>query len=92
MALLSSRADRDMIIKPLERSLPLSVSTDFNFLSILAGDIDAVFNNLSLIPHANTYHRENIPDHFHYKQHPHIGDLIITLEPGYELHQRSSSE
>lgn len=51
-----------------------------------------MFQNLSKIPYAYTYQRENIPGRYFYKRHSHIGDLIITLEPGYELHQRSSGK
>jgi hypothetical protein len=78
------------MIKTLERSFLLSLSIDFDFLLILAPDFGAVFKNLSQIPHAYTYQREYIPGRYHYQRHLHIGDLIITLEPGYELHQRSS--
>lgn len=41
--------------------------------------------NLSKIPHAVVYRREDIPDRYHYKYHDRIGDLLLVLEPGYEI-------
>ena len=41
--------------------------------------------NLSKIPHATVYRREDIPDRYHYKHHERIGDLLLLFEPGYEI-------
>lgn len=59
------------------------------FLNILADDINDVWKNLTHISHSQTYKKEDIPERYHYKTNPRIGDLIIILEPGYELHRRS---
>ncbi|CAF1370640.1 unnamed protein product [Adineta steineri] len=52
-------------------------------------DINSILQNLTQIPHSNTYKKENLPDRYHYKTNSRIGDLIIIVEPGYELHRRS---
>lgn len=44
--------------------------------------------NLSKIPHSKSYKRQDIPDHYHYKNHERIGDILLVLEPGYEIHER----
>jgi hypothetical protein len=49
-----------------------------------------VYKNLSQIPHTEVYGKENIPERYHYKSNPRIGDIIIIVDPGYELHRRSS--
>lgn len=59
-------------------------------LPISANDIDTIYRSLNKIPNSNTYKKDQIPDQYHYKTHPHIGDLIIIMNPGYELHRRSS--
>ncbi len=41
--------------------------------------------NLSKIPHSKAYRREDIPDRYHYKNHERIGDILLVLEPGYEI-------
>jgi ectonucleotide pyrophosphatase/phosphodiesterase family protein 5 len=51
----------------------------------LANDIEIVRKNLSKIPHSQVYRREDIPDRYHYKNHPRIGDLFLLFEPGYEI-------
>lgn len=52
--------------------------------------MDVVFYNLSQIPHSQTYKKNDLPTLYHYKNHSRIGDLIIMIHPGYELHRRSS--
>ncbi len=56
---------------------------------ILANDINNVWNNLTKIPNSKTYRKEDIPDQYHYKNNPRIGDLVVMLNPGYELHRQS---
>jgi hypothetical protein len=46
--------------------------------------------DLRQIPHSQVYEREHIPARYHYKTHANIGDIIVMLESGYELHRRSS--
>ncbi len=53
-----------------------------------SNDINDVWRNLTKIPNSKTYRREEIPEQYHYKNNPRIGDLIVMLNPGYELHQR----
>jgi hypothetical protein len=55
------------------------------FLFSSADDIEIVMQNLSRIPHSKVYRREDIPDRYHYKNHPRIGDLFLLFEPGYEI-------
>jgi hypothetical protein len=50
-----------------------------------ANDIEIVMKNLSQIPHSKVYRRQDIPDRYHYKNHPRIGDLFLLFEPGYEF-------
>ncbi|CAF1160576.1 unnamed protein product [Rotaria sordida] len=52
-------------------------------------DIDDIFKNLSQIPHTQIYKQQDIPIRYHYKNNLRIGDLIIIVDPGYELHRRS---
>ncbi|UJR31348.1 hypothetical protein I4U23_018844 [Adineta vaga] len=52
-------------------------------------DIDSIFQSLKRIPNSNVYKRDDLLDRFHYKTHSHIGDLIIILNPGYELYRHS---
>lgn len=56
---------------------------------ILVNNIDEIRNNLTKIPNAKVYRKADIPAEYHYQTHEHIGDLIILLNPGYELHRRS---
>jgi hypothetical protein len=53
-----------------------------------SNDINDVWRNLTKIPNSKTYRKEEIPEQYHYKNNPRIGDLIVMLNPGYELHQR----
>ena len=55
---------------------------------ILVNNIDEIRNNLTKIPNAKVYRKADIPAEYHYQTHGHIGDLIILLNPGYELHRR----
>ncbi len=58
-------------------------------MKFLANDINDILTNLTKIPHSQTYKKEDLPDRYHYKNNPRIGDLIIILNPGYELHRHS---
>lgn len=53
-------------------------------------DIDIVLKNLSKIPYSQSFKRKDIPDRYHYKNHERIGDILLILEPGYEVHRRGS--
>ena len=57
---------------------------------MLDASIESVLKSLRTIPHSQTYRREAIPDRYHYRTNERIGDLVIVLEPGYELHRSSS--
>ena len=59
------------------------------YLTISANDINTIYRNLSKIPNSDTYKKDQLPDQYHYKTHPHVGDLIIILNSGYELHRLS---
>jgi hypothetical protein len=50
-----------------------------------ANDIDVVMKNLSSIPHSQIYRRKDIPNRYHYKNNERIGDILLVLEPGYEI-------
>jgi hypothetical protein len=52
--------------------------------------MDIVFKNLNNIPHSRSYKRKDIPDRYHYKSHERIGDILLVLEPGYEINQYPS--
>ena len=53
-------------------------------------NIEEIRKNLTKIPNAIVYKKADILDRFHYQTHRHIGDLIIILNPGYELHRHRS--
>ncbi len=59
------------------------------YLKFLADDINDILERLKRIPHSETYKKEDIPNEYHYKHNPRIGDLILILDPGYELHRHS---
>ncbi|CAF1248471.1 unnamed protein product [Adineta ricciae] len=63
--------------------------TTLNIFVNNPNDIDAIYRSLNKIPNSNTYKKDQLPDQYHYKTHPHIGDLIIIMNPGYELHRSS---
>jgi hypothetical protein len=50
-----------------------------------AKDLEIVMKNLSKIPHSQVYLRKDIPDRYHYKNHERIGDILLLLDPGYEI-------
>ncbi|CAF1033645.1 unnamed protein product [Rotaria sp. Silwood1] len=58
------------------------------FLNSL-NDTDDIFKNLSQILHTKIYKKQDIPNRYHYKNNSRIGDLIIIVDAGYELHRRS---
>lgn len=49
-----------------------------------------IWTNLSRIPHSQCFYRKEIPDRFHYKSHERVGDFLLLMDPGYEIHQRSN--
>ncbi|CAF4135664.1 unnamed protein product [Rotaria sp. Silwood2] len=53
-------------------------------------DIDDIFKNLSQISHTQIYKKQDMPNRYHYKNNSRIGDIIIIVDHGYELHRRSS--
>lgn len=58
-------------------------------LFILVNDLDDVYKNLTRIPHTQIYTQQNILPRYHYKNNSRIGNLIIIVDPGYELHRNS---
>lgn len=53
-------------------------------------DFETIWSNLSRIPHSKCFYRDEIPERYHYKSHERIGDFLLVMDSGYEIHQRSS--
>ena len=53
-------------------------------------DLTDVKRNLSRMNHCQIYHRNDLPSRYHYKHSSHVGDLILLVQAGYEIHRRSS--
>ena len=70
------------------RKLPFTSDSIIVAVSTKGKDIYYVLRNLRRIPHAQIYRRQEIPDRYHYKGHARVGDLLLVVEPGYEVHQR----
>ncbi|CAF3333715.1 unnamed protein product [Rotaria socialis] len=63
--------------------------TVLNIFLNSTNDVNDVYRNLSQIPHTTIYRQQDIPARYHYTNNSRIGNLIIMVDPGYELHRRS---
>ena len=48
--------------------------------------LEDVYQKLKKADHITVYKKEEIPDSYGYKNSPRIGDLVLSMEPGYYLY------
>lgn len=54
------------------------------------GQEDAIYKNLSAIPHVKVYKKDDIPDHFNYKHNRRIQPILVVPDEGYSLRHNNS--
>lgn len=49
----------------------------------LPGKLEKVYNQLKRMPGVDVYRRDDIPDHYHYKNGRYVQQILVVARPGY---------
>ncbi len=47
------------------------------------GKFDAVYAGLKRAPHVQVYHKDSVPERFHYRSHPRITPIVLIADEGW---------